>query len=57
MFLTVNLSEVVVMKDRFLSSSIVVVAFVLGAALILPNRSISGFMVSCGRMIADLFGL
>ena len=44
------------MKTRFLSSSIVIVAFVLGAALILPDRSISGFMVSCGQFIADLFG-
>jgi hypothetical protein len=44
------------MKERFLSSSIVVVAFVLAAALILPNRSISGFMQTCGQFIADLFG-
>lgn len=45
------------MKTRFLSSGIVVLAFVLGAALILPDRSISKFMVSCGQFIADLFGL
>jgi hypothetical protein len=45
------------MKDRFLTSGIVVLAFVLGAALILPNRSISGFMTSCGQFIADMFGL
>src|SRR5688572_26398145 len=44
------------MKERFLSSGIVVVAFVLAAALILPNRSISGFMQACGQFIADLFG-
>jgi hypothetical protein len=45
------------MKDRFLTSGIVVIAFVLGAALILPDRSISSFMQSCGQMIANLFGL
>jgi hypothetical protein len=45
------------MKDRFLSSGIVIVAFVLAAALILPNRSISGFMQACGQLIADVFGL
>lgn len=45
------------MRDRFLSSGIVVVAFVLAAALILPNRSVSGFMQACGQFIADLFGL
>ena len=45
------------MRDRFLSSSIVILAFVLAAALVLPNRSISGFMQACGQMIADLFGL
>ncbi len=44
------------MKERFLSSGIVVIAFVLAAALILPNRSISGFMQACGQFIADLFG-
>jgi hypothetical protein len=44
------------MKERFLSTGIVVIAFVLGAALILPNRSISGFIQTCGQFIADLFG-
>jgi hypothetical protein len=44
------------MKDKFLSSGILVVAFVLALALILPDRSISGFMQACGRMIADVFG-
>jgi len=45
------------MKDKLLSSSIVVLLFVLAAALILPNRSISGFMTSCGQLIADFFSL
>lgn len=45
------------MKDRFLSTGIVIVAVVLAAALILPNRSISGFMQSCGQLIADVLGL
>jgi hypothetical protein len=44
------------MKDRFLSSSILILVFVLGAALILPNRSISGFMQMCGQFISDVFG-
>lgn len=44
------------MKDKFLSSSIIIVFFVLGAALILPNRSISGFMQMCGQFISDVFG-
>jgi len=45
------------MKDRFLSGGIAIVAVVLAAALILPNRTISGFMQACGQMIADVFGL
>ena len=45
------------MKDRFLTSGIFVLAIMLGAALILPNRTISGFMQSCGQFIADCFGL
>jgi hypothetical protein len=44
------------MKDRFLSTGIVVVAFALAAALMLPNRSISGFMQACGQLIADVLG-
>lgn len=44
------------MKDKFLSSGILVVALMLAAALILPNRSISSFMQTCGEYIADVFG-
>ena len=44
------------MKDRFLSSTIIILVFVLGAALILPNRSISGVMQTCGQFISDVFG-
>jgi len=44
------------MKEKFLSSGILILVFVLGAALILPNRSISGFMQMCGQFISDLFG-
>jgi hypothetical protein len=44
------------MKDRFLSTTIVLLVFVLGAALILPDRSISGFMQMCGKFISDVFG-
>jgi len=44
------------MRDRFLSSSLVILVFVLGIALILPNRSISGFMQMCGQFISDMFG-
>ena len=44
------------MKDKFLSSSILLLVFILGAALILPNRSISGFMQMCGQFISDVFG-
>ena len=44
------------MKDKFLSSGILILVFVLGAALILPNRSISGVMQMCGQFISDLFG-
>jgi len=44
------------MKEKFLSSGIVILIFVLGAALILPNRSISGFMQMCGQFISDIFG-
>lgn len=45
------------MRDKFLSTTIVVVAIALGVALILPNRSISGFMQACGQLIADVLGL
>lgn len=45
------------MKDKFLSSGIMVVALLLAAALVLPNRSISSFMQACGQLIADVFGL
>jgi len=44
------------MKDKLLSSGILILVFVLGAALILPNRSISGFMQMCGQFISDVFG-
>jgi hypothetical protein len=44
------------MKDKFLSSGILILVFVLGAALILPNRSISGFMQMCGEFISGVFG-
>lgn len=44
------------MRDRFLTSMCGVLLVVLAAALILPNRSISGFMQQCGGFIADLFG-
>ena len=44
------------MKDKFVSSSILILVFVLGAALILPNRSVSGFMQMCGQFISDVFG-
>jgi hypothetical protein len=44
------------MKEKFLSSSILLLVFVLGAALILPNRTISGFMQTCGQFISDVFG-
>ena len=44
------------MKEKFLSSSILLLVFVLGAALILPNRTISGLMQTCGQFISDIFG-
>jgi len=44
------------MKDKFLSGSILILVFVLGAALVLPNRSVSGFMQMCGQFISDVFG-
>ena len=44
------------MKERFLSSTILILVFVLGAALILPSRSISGFMQTLGKFISDVFG-
>jgi hypothetical protein len=44
------------MKDRFLSSGILILVFILGAALILPNRTISGVVQTCGEFISDVFG-
>lgn len=44
------------MKDKFLTGTCGILLVVLVAALILPNRTISGFMEQCGSFIADLFG-
>jgi hypothetical protein len=44
------------MKNRFLSSTILILVFILGAAMVLPNRSISGVMQTCGQFISDVFG-
>ena len=57
MFLTANvLDERRFMKDKFLTSTIALLVLALASALILPNRSISGFMQACGGFISDLFG-
>ena len=44
------------MRDKFLTSMLGVLLVVLAAALVLPNRTISGFMQTCGGYISDLFG-
>ena len=44
------------MRDKFLTSMLGVLLVVLAAALVLPNRTISGFMQSCGSFISDVFG-
>ena len=44
------------MRDKFLTSMCGILIVVLAAALILPNRTISGVMVQCGKFIADMFG-
>lgn len=44
------------MKEKFLTSSVGVLLVVLAVALILPNRTISGFMQQCGAFISDVFG-
>jgi hypothetical protein len=44
------------MKDKFLTSMCGILIVVLAAALILPNRTISGVMQQCGEFIADMFG-
>ena len=44
------------MKDRFLTSSIVILVVLLASALILPERSLSRFMEGCGEFISDTFG-
>jgi len=44
------------MRDKFLTSVVGALVVVLAAALILPDRTISGFVTSCGKAIADLFG-
>lgn len=44
------------MRDKFLTSMCGILIVVLAAALILPNRSISGIMVRCGEFIANVFG-
>lgn len=44
------------MKDKFLTSSVSLLVVVLAAAMILPNRTISGFMQRCGAFISDIFG-
>ena len=44
------------MRDKFLTTMVGVLLVVLAAALILPNRTISGFMQTCGAYISDMFG-
>ena len=44
------------MRDKFLTSTVAILLVVLAAALILPNRTISGFMQTCGAYISDAFG-
>ena len=44
------------MKDKFLTSMCGVLIVVLAAALILPNRTISGVMEQCGEFTANMFG-
>jgi hypothetical protein len=44
------------MRQKFLTSMCGILLVVLAAALILPNRTISGFMQQCGSYIADVFG-
>ena len=44
------------MKDKFLTSMVGILILVLAAALILPNRTISGVMQTCGEYISDVFG-
>jgi hypothetical protein len=44
------------MKDKFLTSMVGILILVLASALILPNRTISGFMQTCGAFISNLFG-
>jgi hypothetical protein len=44
------------MKEKLLTSTVGILILVLAAALILPNRTISGFMQACGAFIADVFG-
>ena len=44
------------MRDKFLTTMVGALLVVLAAALILPDRTISGFVTRCGKYIADLFG-
>lgn len=44
------------MRDRFLTSSIILLILVLASVFVLPERSISRFMEGCGEIISDTFG-
>lgn len=44
------------MRDRFLTGMCGILLIVLAAALLLPNRTISGLMQTCGSYISDVFG-
>jgi hypothetical protein len=44
------------MRDKFLTSTVGILLIMLAAALILPNRTVSGIMQTCGAMISDAFG-
>ena len=44
------------MKDRFLTSSIILLILVLASVFVLPEKSISRFMEGCGEAISDVLG-
>lgn len=45
------------MKGRTLSGFLIILGFGLGMVLLVPERTVSRLMETCGSFIAEVFGL
>ena len=45
------------MKGKTLSGALIVLGFGLGMVLLVPERTVSRLMETCGALISEVFGL